>query len=103
MRGGEAAAVGLQDELPDQVPGRLGDEGDAVPVFLRKASGGVERAAGAGGVAAEIIDLPHLVGDGEELRACRRSLAVPLRGQALGLFVVAIRDRQVETGIAIGG
>ena len=43
----EVAAPALEGERGDEVAGRLGDEGRAVPVVLRVGPGGVERVAGA--------------------------------------------------------
>ena len=67
----------LEHERGDQVAGRLGDEGGAVPVFLRIGAGGVEGVAGRGGEAAVLVDLADLVGDRVEAVRCRRCRRAP--------------------------
>ena len=88
-----AGAVAFEHEHADQVARRLADERRAVPPLLRIGARRVERVPGAGRVGAEIIDLPHLVGDGREPRACRRSCAA---------CRPTSRERARSSGSAIG-
>ena len=84
------------------MPGRLGDEGDAVPVILRKAPRGVERVARAGGVLLVPVHLTDLfierveelaVGDGFHAR----------RGPAIDRFVATIGNGHVPARVVVRG
>src|SRR5207249_3077191 len=85
-----------------EMPGRLGHEGDAVPVFLGIGARGVKRVSGGRGEAAVEIDLAHLVGDRIELVAGGDGRQHRSR-HAADLLVVAVRDRQEDAGVAVGG
>ena len=106
---GEGGALFHELKGGDNVPGRLADEGRAVPVFLGIGPGGVETVAGGSGEPAVVIDLP----DGD-----RFARSGSLRGQfhlgatgdagergrtpAADAFIHAIRERHVFARIAVG-
>ena len=94
--------VRLDRETGDQVAGRLADEGGAVPVFLRIRPRGVDGVAAASSELAVPVDLPDLVGDRMHAGVFRdhRQHA---RRHAADLLVVAVRDREMDARIAVGG
>jgi len=55
--GNKAGAFGDDFELADEFAGGFADEGDAVAVVFREPVRGVERVAGGGGVAVELVHL----------------------------------------------
>ena len=82
--------------------GRLGDERGAVPVVLRVGAGRVEGVPGGGGEAAVPIDLAHLVGDRVEVVAVGDHRQGADCRPAADRFVIAIGDRHVDAGVAVG-
>ena len=97
---GEARAIGLHDELAEQMAGGLALEGNTIPIFGRKGAGGVKRVACAGSVCAVLIDLADFFGDGIETRGVGHGRQ-PANRQAADLFVIAVGNVKVETGLLL--
>src|SRR5258706_1371993 len=81
--------------------GGLGNKLTAIPVLPGKATGRVERAAGARRVFAMPIDLPDFFCDREDFLAVGNGFEAA-RGPAIHGLVIAIGDGHVHAGIAVG-
>src|SRR5262249_35855931 len=97
----EATTPRLEGEGREEVAGRLGDERRLVPVGLGIGPRRVQGVAGAGGEAAEVIDLPDTVCYREE---AIRVGDVPehLGRQPADRLVVPVRDRHEDARAAVG-
>ena len=98
----EIRAMPLGHAAVDDVRGRLIDEGDAIPVPLRKSARGVEHVRRGRSEAAVHIDLPDVFAH------VRRALVGIDSGQGAKLearsgIVVALRDRQIDAALVIRG
>ena len=84
------------------MPGRLGDKGRPIPVLLRITAGGVECVTGSRREMSVIVHLPDFIRDrldGRVTGDARQNRGRP----AADRFIVAIRNRQMNARIAVGG
>src|SRR5439155_19535208 len=97
----EIGAARFEMELSEQMPGRLGDELNTVPVFLREIAGGIEGAAGTRRVAPVEIHLPHSFRERIEWLAVGDRFE-PAGRPTIDSLIIAIRNGHVHAGIPIG-
>ncbi|CAA9388778.1 MAG: hypothetical protein AVDCRST_MAG64-1080 [uncultured Phycisphaerae bacterium] len=99
--GDEPAALRLEQELPDDVPGRLGHERRPVPVVARPRPRRVQRVPGGGRVRPVVVHLADGPG-GREHAVQVRDVLQPLDRQPADRLVRPVRDVQVEARVLVG-
>ena len=102
VAGLEVAAERLQHERGRQVPGRVADEGGAIPVRLRVIAGGVQGMARGRGESVVVIDLTDLLGD-RVVGVANRDVRQHARGPTANPLVVTVRHGQKHAGAPVGG